>query len=149
MSLELLLVRVAPAAHGDGLYATHRIRRGERIGRVYGDVIHGDYGSEYAIDLGDHRLLEPAAPFRYMNHNCSPNCELVNSTRDHAAPDEYEVYVYARRPIAKGAELTIDYAWAADAAIRCGCQSENCRGWIVSEEELPALLAREADDEDE
>lgn len=40
------------------------------------------------------------------------------------------------RPIARGAQLTIDYSWPAENAMRCACGSLNCRGWIVSEEEL-------------
>ena len=35
-----------------------------------------------------------------------------------------------------GDELTIDYAWEAEAAIPCLCAAENCRGWIVAIEEL-------------
>src|SRR5690606_14134521 len=99
MAVRLLSVRVAPAAFGDGVYACRSFRRGQRVGRVYGEVVGGDEGSEYAIDLGDDRLLEPGAPFRFLNHSCEPNCELINYTPDDAAPHEYEVYVCAMRKI--------------------------------------------------
>jgi hypothetical protein len=143
MPVKLLSVRVAPAAYGDGVYACRSFKRKERIGRVYGEVVGGEGGSEYAIDLGDDRLLEPGTPFRYLNHSCDPNCELLNFTPEHAAPHEYEVYVQATRRIAQGEQLTIDYAWAADVAIRCGCRSERCRGWIVNVDELSEVVARE------
>lgn len=143
MPVNLLSVRVAPAAYGEGVYACRAFKRRERIGRVYGEVVGGEEGSEYAIDLGDNRLLEPATPFRYLNHSCEPNCELLNYTPDNAAPHEYEVYVQAIRPIAIGEQLTIDYAWSAEAAIRCGCRASRCRGWIVSADELPDVIARE------
>lgn len=144
MAVRLLSVRVAPAAYGDGVYACRSFRRGQRVGRVYGEVVGGDEGSEYAIDLGDDRLLEPGAPFRFLNHSCEPNCELINHTPDDAAPHEYEVYVCAIRKIQEGEQLTIDYAWAAEAAIRCGCKAKTCRGWIVSADQLEEVLEREA-----
>ena len=142
MPVLMLNVRVAPAAFGDGVYATRSFKQGQKIGRVFGEVVGGEEGSEYAIDLGDDRLLEPGAPFRYLNHSCDPNCELLNYTPDDAPPHDYEVYVKAMRDIASGEQLTIDYAWAADVAIRCGCQSVSCRGWIVSVDQLPEVLAR-------
>lgn len=142
MPVQLLSVRVAPATYGEGVYASRAFRKGQTIGRVYGEVVGGDEGSEYAIDLGDDRLLEPGTPFRFLNHSCEPNCELLNYTPDNAPPHEYEVYVKAIRKIAVGEQLTIDYAWAADVAIRCGCQTDNCRGWIVSADQLPQVQER-------
>lgn len=146
MPVILLSVRVAPAAHGDGVYACRAFKRRERIGRVYGEVVSTDEGSEYAIGLDDDRLLEPSPPFRYLNHSCDPNCELLNYTADNAPAHEYEVYLQTLRPIAIGEQLTIDYAWAADVAIRCDCRSAACRGWIVSADQLHEILAREQND---
>lgn len=139
----LLSIRVAPAAYGLGLYASRKFRRGEKLGNVEGDVtLDETQGSEYAIDLSDGRLLEPAEPFRYLNHSCEPNCELLNYTPEDADKTEYDVIVKAIRPIAVGDQLTIDYAWSADAAIPCGCKAESCRGWIVSPEQLSEVHAR-------
>jgi hypothetical protein len=140
MPVKLLWVRIGPAPYGLGVFACRRFRRNEKIGRVYGEVVH-DYrnGSEYAVDLGNNRLLEPDEPFRYLNHSCQPNCELLNYTPDNARHDAHEVYLKALRPIAAGEELTIDYAWSAEVAIPCGCRAERCRGWIVSVEQLPRM----------
>jgi len=30
----------------------------------------------YCMDIGNGRVLEPHAPFRYVNHSCEPNCEF-------------------------------------------------------------------------
>ena len=137
MPVKTLSIRIAPAAYGLGLYACRSFRRGEKIGRVQGDVEYDEMnGSEYAIDLSDGRLLEPGEPFRYLNHSCQPNCELLNNTADDADKTEYDVIVKAIRPIKEGEQLTIDYAWSADAAIPCGCQAQECRGWIVSADQL-------------
>jgi len=140
----MLSVRVAPSTHGDGVYACLPFKRGQWIGRIYGDVVPGDQGSEYVIDLGHDELLEPGPPFRFLNHSCEPNCELLNLTEERRRGREYEVYVRAIRPIQEGEELTIDYAWHADAAIRCGCRSAQCRGWIVSEDQLEEVRQRQS-----
>ena len=42
------------------------------------------------------------------------------------------MFVIALRDIEAGEELTIDYNWPAEAAIRCGCGELDCRGWVVS-----------------
>ena len=52
---------------------------------------------------------------------------------------EMEMHLYASQFIRSGEELTIDYAWSADWAIPCGCESRVCRGWIVAIEDLPLL----------
>jgi hypothetical protein len=142
MSTLVLAVRVGAAKYGQGVFACRQIRRREKIGRVRGHVIHNPrYGSEYAIDLGG-RLLEPSEPFRYLNHSCQPNCELLNFTPPDAARNEYVIYLKALRHIAPGEELTIDYAWSAEAAVPCGCGAPECRRWIVSVDQLPLVLAR-------
>jgi hypothetical protein len=54
------------------------------------------------------------------------------------------VLIGARQAIQPGQELTIDYAWPANAAIPCLCQSKSCRGWIVAAKELRKLRRRVA-----
>jgi len=136
-------VRVGPAKYGQGVYALKKFRTGQHVGTVTGEVIRDkDYGSEYCIDLGRGRSLEPATPFRFLNHSCDPNCELFvreyhPKTEERLSPPE--VFVETKRPVEIEQELTIDYGWSADAAIRCGCGSPNCRGWIVSADELPLV----------
>jgi hypothetical protein len=49
------------------------------------------------------------------------------------------VAVETLRSIVAGEELTIDYGWPAEQAIPCGCGAEDCRGWVVAEEELHRL----------
>ena len=55
---------------------------------------------------------------------------------DDPAPHD-RLWLQALTPIEPGEELTMDYAWPADAVIRCGCGAPACRGWIASQEELP------------
>jgi hypothetical protein len=87
------------------------------------------------MDLGGNRSLEPIAPFRYVNHSCDPNAELVGVEHFRHGPTG-QLMLEACRDIATGEEIAIDYAWRAEDAIPCHCSSQNCRGWIVALEEL-------------
>jgi hypothetical protein len=113
---------------------------GEFVGPIQGEIVEDPaYGSEYGIDLGDgDRTLEPAAPFRFLNHSCQPNCALViyDEEDEDGTPLGVSVWLEILSEIAPGEQMTIDYAWPADAAIPCRCGAASCRGWIVAEEYL-------------
>lgn len=139
-------VRVRRMALGRGVYAVRRLRRNQTIGEITGRIVEDPhYGSEYCIELGPHRNMEPKAPFRYLNHSCEPNCEVFSwkprRGEDPSVSDR--LWLQALRTIEPGEELTIDYGWSADAAIRCQCQATGCRGWVVAREELPSLLRKQ------
>ncbi len=134
-------VRVGQAAYGKGVYARRRFKKGATVGEVTGIVIDTEgYDSNYCIDLGGPRRLEPVAPFRFINHSCTPNCRFSwYEPTSKSDPLPNTVWVEAIRIIEPGEELTIDYSWPAEAAIRCGCRSPRCRGWIVDPAELALL----------
>jgi hypothetical protein len=138
---KLKSIRVANCAVGRCLLATAPIRKNTAVGQVRGKVIKSsEYGSEYCIDLSDGTSLEPTAPFRYLNHACEPNCELVLwRVPWNTGEVTHEIWLHTLRRITDGEELTIDYAWPASAAIPCQCNSANCRQWIVDVMELPLL----------
>ena len=197
--------------YGLGVFSFAFIQKGTPIGRVPGEIIHGeDYSSDYCINAGEEKVLEPGPPFCYLNHSCEPNCQLMHYVReedvaadeeleigaltvtemdddeesfvdaepeddddscvfgeggaaeidaeyDDASDDEEEcddentaemlfeddidaeIWVESTRDILPGEELTIDYAWPADRAVKCLCGSPNCRGWIVDPNELHEL----------
>ena len=134
-------VRVGQAAFGKGVYARRRFKKGATVGEVIGLVIDKKgYDSNYCIDLGGDRRLEPQAPFRFINHSCTPNCQFAwYEPQSESDPLPTSVWVEAIRIIEPGEELSIDYCWPADSAIRCGCRSPRCRGWIVDPTELALL----------
>lgn len=137
-------VRVGRTPLGLGVFARRRFRAQQVVGVIRGQVFDDpDYSSAYCMELAGGRTLEPAAPFRYLNHSCRPNCELFFYEAEDAAPQD-RLWLQALTAIEPGDELTIDYAWSADAAIPCACGASDCRGWIVAPEELP-LLAPAAD----
>jgi hypothetical protein len=127
---------------GRALFATFAFEAEELLGEVVGTIIDDpDYSSDYSVDLGRSAVLEPAEPFRFLNHSCEPNCELIRwQYRRFNKRRYYRVWLQTLRTIAAGEELTIDYCWPASAAIPCSCQSSKCRGWIVNPEELDQLL---------
>jgi hypothetical protein len=131
-------VEVKATHVGRGVFAGVPFEAEEVIDEVLGQVIDGAaYASDYGIDLGPATTLEPAEPFRYLNHSCEPNCELVLWKYQRVRNRRYHrLWLQALRPIAAGEELTIDYSWPAPDAIPCACGSSNCRGWIVASDEV-------------
>ena len=114
---------------------------GETIAETRGTIVEDpDYSSDYCFDLDKGRSLEPSSPFRFLNHSCEPNCEIF--MWDELDQKDARLLIGARHAIGPGRELTIDYAWPATSAIPCLCNVENCRGWIVAEEELGDLRRR-------
>jgi uncharacterized protein len=129
-------VRVGSSPNGRGVYSLREFFPNELLGPIEGTVMDdSQYESDYCMALGDHAALEPAPPFRYINHSCHPNCELVEAGYQCSA-EEPQIWVKVIAAIAPGEELTIDYAWPAEAAIPCNCGSPDCRHWIVSAAEL-------------
>lgn len=132
-------IEVKDCGYGRGVFVTQAFPAEEIIGQVSGEIITDkDYGSQNCMDLGKHGVLEPAPPFQYLNHSCEPNCELVWEAPKNKKTGRREprIFVQSIRPIAPGEQLTLDYAWPASDAIPCQCQSTDCRGWVVAEDEL-------------
>jgi hypothetical protein len=131
------LIRVGETHVGRGVFARRAIKAGIVLGEVHGEHLddHPE-DSSYVMELPSGRLLDPAAPLRFVNHSCDPNCELFYWEGDAENPQEDRLWMQTIRPIAAGAELSIDYSWPADAAIPCRCGTPQCRGWIVDPAEL-------------
>jgi hypothetical protein len=133
-------VRVGETHVGRGVFAKCRLPAGMVVGEILGTVMqtHPD-DPQYCMELPSGRLLEPAAPLRYINHCCDPNCELFYWFDEDASVQEDRLWLQTIRPIEAGEELLIDYSWPADAAIPCRCGAADCRGWIVDPEERHLL----------
>jgi hypothetical protein len=136
-------IRVGPSRHGMGVFALRPFTPGENLGPIRGEIIDDpDYGSDYGIEFGE-KTLEPAAPFRYLNHSCQPNCALVicDEGDEDGAPAGMSAWLEVLREIAPGEQMTIDYGWPAESAIPCQCGAAGCRGWIVSADRLDEIAA--------
>ena len=126
---------------GLGLFALREIAEGEAVMRLGGQVIDdatlavqaAPYSS-VALDVDRHLLIDPAHPVRYGNHSCAPNLWM-----------DGPLSVVARRRVAAGEELTIDYATQTGTEawrMRCRCGARDCRGEVSGADwRLPVLQA--------
>ncbi|MDX1927225.1 MAG: SET domain-containing protein-lysine N-methyltransferase [Pirellulaceae bacterium] len=138
-------LRIGRSPVGKAVFATRRIFDGTCIGEIEGEVICDDeYRSRYAFDLENGAQLEPAPPFRFVNHSCEPNCAFDLIGVDHVDQPKSrtvrKLLIFAINDIESGDELTIDYNWPASFAIPCNCKTPSCRGWIVSKKSLERLV---------
>lgn len=118
---------------GRGLFAGGAIARRAKIGEFEGEPIGLREARRRArgraviaiVELERHAIDATATRrgFRYINHSCDPNTFM------RCTPERAEFY--ARRDIAPGEELTVDYGESHhDGRLACRCGAANCRGWI-------------------
>lgn len=131
------LVRIDETHVGKGIFARRRLPSQLVLDEIQGEILHDHpEDSSYVMELPSCKLLEPAAPLRFVNHSCDPNCEIFYWEAEPGEPQEDRLFLTTIRPIEPGEELLIDYAWPADAAIPCRCGTASCRGWICDPAEL-------------
>lgn len=147
--------RVLPRPAGDyGMFATRRIRPGERI-IVFEEQAHHlvtrahvesnwdarrrSWFGRYAWPLTDEVWVmwsdDPGA-WRPVNHSCDPNAWLEG------------LDVVARRRIEPGREITLDYATFQDhrmTPFECACGARACRRVVRGEDHLQDFVARYGD----
>lgn len=134
-------IQIEETPLGKGVFARRKLAADLVVGEILGEVLddHPE-DSSYCMELQSGRLLEPGPPLRFLNHSCEPNCELFYWVDEETnAPAEDRLWLQTLRPIAAGEEMTIDYCWPADAAIRCRCQAASCRGWVVDPDEISRI----------
>ena len=138
--------------HGSGVFATQQIRKdtriieyiGEKISRSEGDkrsekrikkYLHSKKtGSVYIFELNQRYDIDGSPKYnkaRYINHSCSPNCE-VEISRGH-------IWISSIKNINIGEELSYDYGYEFDKEDykdhECKCSSKNCIGYIISSDD--------------
>ena len=139
--------------HGNGVFATEAIAKGERIVRYKGKLrTHEEVDEEYGDDdedghtflftLNDDYVIDANVDgniARWINHSCDPNCEAVLEEHDGKNRKKDKVFIEAIRRIAPGEELTYNYGivlsephtarlkkiWA------CRCGSPKCTGTML------------------
>ena len=143
-NLELDTIKLGDTPYGKGVFASKKIKGGMPVGKIEGEF-HPDkkYDSEYCMSFND-GALEPEEPYRFVNHSCEPNCELVELVvaDQNSGKVFHELWIYALTDIKRGEQLTLDYAWPYTDAIECQCGSPNCRGWIVAADEVEKVVAK-------
>jgi SET domain-containing protein len=124
---------------GKGLFAAHRIAKGEVVFIAKGKIISSYYCKQFHIGprwigIGRAKWL---SPFRnnalwYLNHSCSPNTGRKGMRT-----------MVAMKTIQKDEEITLDYSTTEEDPhwrMRCHCLQKNCRGTIRAIQFLPKKL---------
>ncbi|HEX8352773.1 MAG TPA: SET domain-containing protein [Pyrinomonadaceae bacterium] len=93
---------------GLGLFTLLPVRAGGRIIEYVGPVITTEeadrLGGKYLFAVDEKRAIDGRArtnTARYINHSCRPNAEAFTTGR--------RVWIYAKRDIPAGEQITIDY----------------------------------------
>jgi hypothetical protein len=133
--------------HGRGVFATERIRKGERLIEYTGEVIDSEEGDErypwiegipyhtFLFRIRDDHVIDggvKGSAARWINHSCDPNCETI-------IDDDDRIWIESIRTIRPGEELTYDYHLiTADRhtpevkrRFPCYCGTKRCRGTML------------------
>jgi SET domain-containing protein len=133
---------------GRGVFARRRIGAGKRIVEYRGERIAwvqalersaangGPLNHTFYFTLADGRVIDGGSrgnAARYINHSCEPNCEALEH-------EDGRVYIYSLREIARGEELSYNYALIYDGrhtaavkkAFACRCGSPCCSGVMLA-----------------
>ena len=147
------------AIHGNGVFATAPIAKGERliqyrgklrshdeVDRVYADEI--DTGHTFLFTLNDDYVIDANVEgnsARWINHSCKPNCEAV--FHEHAGDDRSKdtVWIESKRAIRPGEELSYNYGITLAEAHTprmkklwaCKCGARNCSGTMLQPKRSP------------
>ena len=117
---------------GQGAFAAEPIPPRLKIGEIRGESISVQDARIRAtrsarimiVELSAKRAIDfsrSSDPMRYTNHSCQPNARLVIRNG--------RVEFYARRVIAVGEEITVDYGETHhEGRLTCCCGAPGCRG---------------------
>ncbi|MEO8161613.1 MAG: SET domain-containing protein-lysine N-methyltransferase [Arenimonas sp.] len=141
------------AIHGNGVFATAAIPKGERliqyqgklrshaeVDRVYADEV--DTGHTFLFTLNDDFVIDANVEgnnARWINHSCNPNCEAILHENEDGNPRHDQVWIESKRAIEPGEELSYNYGitlaerhtpklkqlWA------CRCGARKCTGTML------------------
>lgn len=141
----------ASSIEGKGLFAGTSIAAGTVVVRLGGTFVSDDdlerliaiadadpslpYVDSISVSRDRNLLIAPGQPVHYGNHSCDPTLWHVDAFT-----------LAARRDIASGDELTVDYGTQTDNQdfeMECRCGSALCRGQITGGDwRRPELRAR-------
>ncbi len=121
--------RVGKSSAGLGLFATAEFKKGDLVIEYTGEKITeaeaNRRGGKYLFELNDEWTIDGKGrenTARYLNHSCKPNCypELDE--------DEERIFIYAKRTIQPGEELTYNYGkmYFNDLITKDGCRCDSC-----------------------
>lgn len=101
---------VKRGTHGLGLFSNVTFKKGDLVTEYTGEKITTDEanrrGGQYLFEINDDWVVDGKGrdhKARYINHSCAPNCyPEIDEKEEH-------IFIYAKRAIKEGEELTYDY----------------------------------------
>lgn len=120
-------LRVGRSSAGLGLYTTRPYKKGERVIEYFGRLItkEEEYKSrsKYLFEVHSRKTIDGTQRdnfARYINHSHAPNCE--------PRIERGRVFIYAKRNIPVGDELTYDYGeeYVNEHIKPYGCRCAKC-----------------------
>ncbi len=131
---------------GRGVFATKRIRPGQRLIEYTGERITQDEADRrydddsmdrhhtFLFEVDEENVIDAGkigSDARYINHSCDPNCEAVN--------DGGRIFIESIKNIQPESELTYDYSYEHIGELPdelrqqyiCLCGKAKCRGTIL------------------
>ena len=132
-----LIIR-SSSLHGVGVYTTAPIAKdtrvleytGERIPANKTDGMYDEVTYLFGLD-GGKTVIDGFGMAAFVNHSCDPNCETDQI--------DGKIWIIALRDVQPGEELSYDYNiydTEPGEQVPCYCGAANCRGTMVSEDEL-------------
>jgi SET domain-containing protein len=121
--------------HGQGLFARVAIPAGTDIVEYDGPRVPtnegkrmAEEGNVYVFQVNRREFIDGSVSWnlaRHANHSCESNAQSVGV--------DGGIWLRARRPIAKGEEITYDYGYSfRDDPSSCRCKAPTCAGIIVA-----------------
>lgn len=120
---------------GTGVFAGRPFDIGDELLEFVGERKEMDAFKDltHALQIGPTTYISPSGKIDdYVNHSCDPNAGV----RD----DKGRIVLFALRPIARGDEITFDYATTQAGhhmTISCACGSPLCRKTIADFRDMP------------
>ena len=119
------------AINGKGCFAVEALPARRKIGELLGERITNREAARRVAKGGKVRICQHDDRWSidasrggnataYINHSCDPNC-FSRVLHGH-------MLFFAKRAIAPGEELTLDYTPSQHPGRRCTCGAANCRG---------------------
>ena len=124
---QTLKVKVKRSSAGLGLFAEEDIKKDSFVIEYTGNILSSKEadarGGKYLFEVNSRKVIDGSGrenKARYINHSCRPNCEIeIKKGR---------VFVYARKNIKKGEELSYDYGkeYFNEYIRPLGCKCKKC-----------------------
>ncbi|MDP3724156.1 MAG: SET domain-containing protein-lysine N-methyltransferase [bacterium] len=124
-----------------GVIATRRFQPHDVVFEVLGPIV--EQRTKWSFQVGPNEHIDPfdgeTPTFGYyLNHSCDPNVYV----KVQSSQGKKRLFIYARRSIAAGEDVAVDYATMeyelTVTGLPCRCGAANCRGALLGFKDLPA-----------